>query len=104
MAAQKYGAAELVDPRPWAVGTIAETFRKYPGIGTLLPAMGYGAKQMKDLEATINKVDCDLIVIATPIDLGRIVKFKKPTVRVGYELQEIGTPNLEQILAKKFKK
>ena len=104
MAAQKYGAAELVDPRPWAVGTIAETYRKYPGIGVLLPAMGYGAKQMKDLEATINKVDCDLIVIATPIDLGRIVKFKKPTVRVGYELQEIGTPNLEQILAKKFKK
>ena len=104
MAAQKYGAAELVDPRPWAVGTIAETYRKYPGIGVLLPAMGYGAKQMKDLEATINKVDCDLIVIATPIDLGRIVKFKKPTVRVGYELQEIGTPNLQDILAKKFKK
>ncbi len=104
MAAQKYGAAELVDPRPWAVGTIAETFRKYPDIGVLLPAMGYGAKQMKDLEATINKVDCDLIVIATPIDLGRIVTFKRPTVRVGYELQEIGTPNLEEILGKKFKK
>ncbi len=104
MAAQKYGASELVDPRPWAVGTIAETFQKYPDIGVLLPAMGYGAKQMKDLEATINKVDCDLIVIATPIDLGRIVKFKKPTVRVGYELQEIGTPNLEDILKKKFKK
>jgi predicted GTPase len=104
MAAEKYGAAELVDPRPWAVGTIAETFKKYPDIGVLLPAMGYGAKQMKDLEATINKVDCDLIVIATPIDLGRIVKFKKPTVRVGYELQEIGTPNLEEILKKKFKK
>jgi predicted GTPase len=104
MAAQKYGAAEMVDPRPWAVGSIAETFRKYPDIGVLLPAMGYGAKQMKDLEATINKVDCDLIVIATPIDLGRIVKFKKPTVRVGYELQEIGTPNLDDILRKKFKK
>ncbi len=104
MAAQKYGAAELIDPRPWAVGTIADTFKKYPDIGVLLPAMGYGAKQMKDLEATINKVDCDLIVIATPIDLGRIVKFKKPTVRVGYELQEIGTPNLEEILKKKFKK
>ena len=104
MAAQKYGAAELIDPRPWAVGTIADTFKKYPDIGVLLPAMGYGAKQMKDLEATINKVDCDLIVIATPIDLGRIVKFKKTTVRVGYELQEIGTPNLEEILKKKFKK
>jgi predicted GTPase len=104
MAAEKYGASEMVDPREWAVGSIAETFQKYPDIGVLLPAMGYGAKQMKDLEATINKVDCDLIVIATPIDLGRIVKFKKPTVRVGYELQEIGTPNLEEILKKKFKK
>ncbi|MBN2400292.1 MAG: GTPase [Candidatus Aminicenantes bacterium] len=104
MAAEKFGAAELIDPREWAVGTIAGTFKKYPDIGTLLPAMGYGAKQMKDLEATINKVPCDLIIIATPIDLGRIVKFKKPTVRVGYDLQEIGRPNLEQILQKKFKK
>jgi predicted GTPase len=104
MAAEKYGAAELVDPREWAVGTIADTFRKYPDIGTLLPAMGYSPKQMKDLEATINKVPCDLIVIATPIDLGRIVTFKKPTVRVGYELQEIGSPDLEDILKKKFKK
>jgi predicted GTPase len=104
MAAEKFGAAELVDPREWAVGTIAATFEKYPDIGCLLPAMGYGAKQMKDLEATINKVDCDLVVIATPIDLGRIVKFKKPTVRVGYELQEIGLPNLTTILTKKFKK
>jgi len=104
MAAEKFGAAELVDPREYAVGTIAETFKKYPDIGTLLPAMGYGAKQMKDLEATINKVPCDLIIIATPIDLGRIVKFKKPTVRVGYELQEIGRPNLEEILKKRFKK
>jgi predicted GTPase len=104
MAAEKFGAGELVDPREYAVGTIAETFKKYPDIGVLLPAMGYGAKQMKDLEATINKVDCDLIIIATPIDLGRIVKFKKPTVRVGYELQEIGRPNLEDVLKKKFKK
>jgi predicted GTPase len=104
MAAEKYGAAELVDPRECAVGTIAETFEKYPDIGILLPAMGYGAKQIKDLEATINKVACDLIIIATPIDLGRIVKFKKPTVRVGYELQEIGRPSLEDILKKKFRK
>ena len=104
MAAEKYGAAELVDPREYAVGTIAETFKKYPDIGVLLPAMGYGAKQMKDLEATINKVPCDLIIIATPIDLGRIVKFKKPSVRVGYELQVIGKPTLEDILKKKFKK
>ncbi len=104
MAAYKYGAAELVDPREWAVGTIAETFKKYPEIGTLLPAMGYGEQQMKDLEATINKVDADLIIIATPIDLARIVKFKKPTVCVSYELQEIGTPTLQEILSKKFKK
>jgi predicted GTPase len=104
MAAEKFGAGELVDPREYAVGTIAETFKKYPDIGILLPAMGYGAKQIKDLEATINKVDCDLIIIATPIDLGRIIKFKKPTVRVGYDLQEIGHPNLEEILKKKFKK
>jgi len=104
MAAYRFGAAELVDPREWAVGTIAATFEKYPEIGTLLPAMGYGDQQMKDLEATINKVDCDLVIIATPIDLGRIVKFNKPTVRVTYELQEIGSPNLKEILEAKFKK
>lgn len=104
MAAYKYGAADLVDPREWAVGTIAETFKKYPEIGVLLPAMGYGDQQMKDLEATINKVDADLVIIATPIDLARIVNFKKPTVRVTYELQEIGTPTLQDILAEKFKK
>jgi len=104
MAAYKYGAAELVDPREFAVGTIAETYEKYPEIGILLPAMGYGEQQMKDLEATINKVDADLVVIATPIDLGRIVNFKKKTVRVTYELEEIGTPKLRDILNKKFKK
>lgn len=104
MAAYRYGAAELIDPREWAVGTIADTFEKYPEIGTLLPAMGYGDQQMKDLEETINKVDCDLVIIATPIDLGRIVDFKKPTVRVTYELQEIGTPTLKDILNNKFKK
>jgi len=104
MAAYRYGAAELVDPREYAVGTIAETFEKYPEIGTLLPAMGYGEQQMKDLEATINQVDADLIIIATPVDLGRIVKFKKPNVRVSYELEEIGTPTLKEILTKKFKK
>lgn len=104
MAAYKYGAAEIVDPREYAVGTIAETFEKYPEIGELLPAMGYGEQQMKDLEATINNVEADLVVIATPIDLGRIVKFKKPTVRVTYELEEIGIPKLKDILASKFKK
>jgi len=96
VAARKCGAKELVDPRPYAVGKLAETFRIYPNIGTLLPAMGYGAQQIKDLETTINKVPCDAVVIATPIDLSRIVKIKKPTVKVGYDLQEIGTPDLKQ--------
>ncbi len=100
MAAYKYGASELVDPRPYAVGTIAYTFEKYPEIGTLLPAMGYGDAQMKDLEDTIHKSEADLVIIATPIDLGRIINFKKPTVRVTYELEEIGTPTLENILKK----
>jgi len=103
MAAYRYGASELVDPREFAVGTIADTFEDYPDIGTLLPAMGYGEHQMKDLEATINKVDADLVIIATPIDLTRIVDLKKPTVRVTYELEEIGTPTLKEILTRKFK-
>ncbi len=102
VAGKKFGAAELVDPRPWTVGTITETFKKYPEIGTLLPAMGYGEKQKKDLEETINKVDCDVVVIATPIDLNRIIKINKPTVRVKYELEEISEPNLKEILTKKF--
>ena len=102
VAGKKFGAAELVDPRPWTVGTITETFQKYPEIGTLLPAMGYGEKQKKDLEETINKVDCDVVVIATPIDLNRIIKINKPTVRVKYELEEISEPNLKEILTKKF--
>jgi len=92
VAAKKYGAAELVDPRPFVVGRLAETFEIYPNIGTLLPAMGYGAQQIADLEKTINNTDCDAVVIATPIDLNRIVKIKKPTVKVDYELQEIGAP------------
>jgi len=98
VAAQKYGAAEMVDPRPYVVGKLAETFRIYPNIGTLLPAMGYGAQQVKDLEATINKVKCDSVVIATPIDLNRLVKIKKPNTRVYYDLQEIGDPNLDTII------
>jgi predicted GTPase len=104
MAAYKYGAADLVDPREYAVGTIAETYEKYPEIGILLPAMGYGEQQMKDLEATINKVEADMVIIATPIDLGRIVNFKKNIVRVTYELEEIGTPTLKEILSDRFKK
>jgi len=100
MAAYRYGAAELVDPRPWAVGSIAATFEKYPEIGVLLPAMGYGDEQMADLKATIDKVEADLVIIATPIDLSRVVKIDRPNVRVTYELSEIGTPNLEEILTK----
>ncbi len=96
VAAMKCGAAELVDPREYAVGKLAETFKIYPGIGTLLPAMGYGEQQVKDLEATIAKTPCDAVVIATPIDLKRIVKIDKPSVKVGYDLQEIGTPDLAQ--------
>jgi predicted GTPase len=104
VAAQKYGASELVDPRPYTVGTITKTFKKYPGIGVLLPAMGYGDQQVKDLQATINKVPCDVVVIGTPIDLSRIVQIKKPTVRVKYELQEIGQPDLKAVLAGFMKK
>jgi len=99
VAAEKFGAGDLVDPRPFAVGTIAETFEKYPEIGILLPAMGYGEQQIKDLEETINAVECDAVVIATPIDLTRIVKINKPTVKVGYELQEIGFPTIKDVLA-----
>jgi predicted GTPase len=98
IAAEKFGAASLVDPRPYAVKSISDTYKKYPGIGVLLPAMGYGDKQISDLETTINKVPCDAVVIGTPIDLRRIVKIKKPAVRIGYELQEIGKPDLEDIL------
>ncbi len=98
IAANNCGAKELVDPRPWVVGTIAETFEKYPDIGMLLPAMGYSTQQIADLEHTINACDCDAVVIGTPIDLGRIVKIDKPYVRAKYELDEIGSPNLQEIL------
>jgi predicted GTPase len=104
VAAKKFGAKEIVDPRPWAVGEIAETFMKYPNIGTLLPAMGYGPQQMKDLEETIKKARVDSIVIGTPIDLARVIKIDKPNVRVEYELQEIGQPTLVDALAPLLKK
>jgi predicted GTPase len=104
VAARNFGAAELVDPRPFAKKSIADTFKKYPGIGTVLPAMGYGAQQMADLEATINAAKCDTVIIGTPIDLRRIIQIKKPTVRVTYELQEIGKPDLADILADFVKK
>ena len=98
MAARKFHAAEFVDPRPYVTGRIAEAFAKYPEIGILLPALGYGEAQMKDLEKTIAKVDCDLVIIGTPIDLGRYIKISKPAVRVMYDLQEIGRPDLADIL------
>ena len=98
VAAEKYGAGELVDPRPYTVRSITKTFEKYPGIGVLLPAMGYGNQQVKDLQATINKVDCDLVIVATPIDLTRLIKINKPSVRVFYSLQEIGSPDLTSVL------
>lgn len=100
VAAEKYGAADLVDPRPFTVGTISETFEKYPEIGTLLPAMGYGDSQMKDLETTINNSDADLVIIGTPIDLRKVIDIKKQALRVYYELQEIGQPTLEDALKK----
>jgi predicted GTPase len=100
VAATNNGARMLVDPRPYAVGTIAETFRKYPGIGKLLPAMGYSRRQMRDLEKTLNAVKCDLVIIATPIDLSRLVKINRPHIRVGYELKELGKPTLEQVLSR----
>lgn len=103
VAAQKYGAKEIVDPRPYAIGTIKDTYTKYPGIGTLLPAMGYGEKQIQELEDTINAVDCDIVIIGTPIDLSRIIKINKKSIRVKYELQEIGKPNLEEALSQKIK-
>lgn len=98
VAARKYGARECVDPRPFVVGKLAETFRIYPKIGQLLPAMGYGETQIRDLEETIARTDCDSVVIGTPIDLNRIVKIKQPSTRVYYDLQEIGSPDLSEIL------
>ncbi|RKY27336.1 MAG: GTPase [Planctomycetota bacterium] len=99
VAARQYEAGEIVDPRPYTVGAITETFRKYPDIGTLLPAMGYSPQQIKDLEETVNACECDSVVIGTPIDLGRIIKIDKPYTRVMYELEEVGSPNLEELLA-----
>jgi len=98
IAAQRLGASKLVDPRPYLVGSITATFKKYPDIGVLLPAMGYGETQMKDLEETINRTDCDSVIIGTPIDLGRLLKINKPSTRVTYDLNEIGNVTLETVL------
>ncbi len=99
--ARKLGAKEIVDPRPYTVKSISDTFKKYPNIGVLLPAMGYGDDQINDLQETINKTDCDSVVIGTPIDLGRILKINKPSTRVMYELQEIGVNTCESVLKSK---
>jgi predicted GTPase len=96
--ARKYGAGEIVDARPHAVGKLIDTYKTYPNIGLVLPAMGYGQEQVRDLEATIDRVPCDVVVIGTPIDLNRLVKIRKPTVRVRYDLQEIGRPDLRDAL------
>jgi len=98
VAAQRFGARELIDPRPYTVRSINETYHKYPAIGTLLPAMGYGEQQIHDLEETINATPCDLVIIATPIDLRRVIEIRHPTQRVRYELQEIGWPTVEDVL------
>ena len=98
LAAQKYGAAEIIDPRPYAVRSLAETYKLYPHLGAVLPAMGYGATQIADLEATIAAIDCDAVIVGTPIDLARVVKIDKPNVRVRYDLQEIGSPDLAEVL------
>ncbi|MFZ1238431.1 MAG: cyclic 2,3-diphosphoglycerate synthase [Anaerolineae bacterium] len=100
VAARRFGAAEIIDPRPYAVRTIADTYAKYPRTGAVLPAMGYGDAQIADLEETINNTPCDLVIIATPIDLSRVMRINRPTQRVGYELQEIGSPTLNDVLAK----
>ena len=98
VAAQRLGAKEFVDPRPYIVGKLKDTFKTYPEIGALLPAMGYGEQQLRDLEETINNTDCDSVIIGTPIDLSRIIKINKPYTRVHYELDEVGSPNLHEIL------
>jgi predicted GTPase len=100
VAARRYGAAAIVDPRPYAVGSIRETFEKYPTTGDVLPAMGYGDAQMAELAETIHNADADLVLVATPIDLRRLIEFDKPALRVHYELQEIGEPTLDEVLAR----
>ncbi len=102
VAARRFGAAEIIDPRPYTVGTITETFEKYPDIGMLLPAMGYGLKQIADLEETIRRVPCDLVLSATPIDLTRVAHIEHPMQRVRYELQVIGQPTLEGVLRERL--
>jgi len=104
VAAKKYGAKEIVDPHPYIKGSIKEAFEKYQQLGQIIPALGYGENQLKELEEVINSIPADLVIVATPINLGRIIKINKENVRVLYELQEIGKPDLKEIISKKFKK
>ena len=98
IAAKEYGAAEILDPRPYAVGTISEVYDLYPHMGSVLPAMGYNRDQVEDLENTINSVDCDLVLFATPIHLTRVLSINKPTLRVRYEYRDHGQPFLKEVL------
>ena len=102
LAAKEFGASEIVDPRPYAVGTIAEIYQKYTHLGPIIPALGYGELQIRELELTINATPCDSIIVGTPIDLRPVLNLNKPVVRVRYELQEIGSPNLEEIINREF--
>jgi predicted GTPase len=102
VAARRFGAADIIDPRPYAVGSIAETYRKYPTTGPVLPAMGYGEAQIKELEQTIDNTPADLVLIGTPIDLRRVLQLSRPAQRVRYDLQEIGEPTLYTLLKEKF--
>lgn len=104
IAAQKHGAASIVDPRPFITGTIRKTYEAYPHIGTLLPAMGYSKEQIRDLEQTINKTDCDLVLFATPIDLPKLISINKPKLRVRYEYKDHSEPTLEKVLLKRLGK
>jgi predicted GTPase len=104
IAAHRYGAASIVDPRPFITGTIKETFEKYPHIGTLLPAMGYSNEQIRDLEETINRTACDLVLFATPIDLPKLISINKPKVRVRYEYKDHSSPTLKDLLSKRLEK
>jgi predicted GTPase len=103
IAAKKFGAKEIVDPRPYIKGSIKEAFSKYPQITNILPALGYGEEQLKELEEVINLIPADLVVVATPINLSRVIKMNKDSVRVIYELQEIGKPTLRDLIEEKLK-
>ncbi len=103
LAAQKYSSSEIVDPKPYAVGSIKDTLEKYPDIDKLLPAMGYSRKQILELEETINQIECDTVILGTPIDLGKIIRINKPVVRANYELKEISKPYLSDLLASHIK-